>query len=224
MTDYAKYWKPQSEAEAQWSIDAGHYGEAFWQWGRDYCETLQKARPALPGVLDYGCGVGRVLMCFDDELRVGVDVSEEMLALAEKNDPRCLWLKTDGRSIPLPDERVGFAYSLLVLQHMDAVDVTAIVKEIYRVLLPGGGCYLMFSAFGRPYFPMAIVPKAGHLWTGNPRTSCHAAHDALAYTPDIIANLATAAGFGDFGIERVGDGPEHYLVLHAQKQVSCAGG
>jgi len=223
MTDYARYWRPQSEAEAMWSIDTGHFGEAFWQWGRAYHEALEQERPALPGVLDYGCGVGRVLMHFDDELRIGVDVSEEMLALAEKNDPRCLWLKGDGRSIPLPDECVGFAYSLLVLQHMDAADVAAVVREIHRVLLPGGRCYLMFSAFGRRWTPTAVVPKTGHTWTGNPATSHHAAHDTLAYTRDIVNELAEAAGFEQIDVAHIG-GEWGYYVLRAQKPVNRATG
>jgi SAM-dependent methyltransferase len=48
---------------------------------------------------------------------------------------------TDGRHLPLPDDSIGLAYSNQLMEHLHPDDAVAQLREIFRVLAPGG-CYL----------------------------------------------------------------------------------
>lgn len=195
MTDYAALWQPRSFEEAEFQIDAANSGDAFWQWGRDRAAELTRYMPdPCIAVLDYGCGVGRVLVNMPGLVRIGVDTSPHMLAYAWENVDGCTFRHGDGRTIPALDNSIDFVYSLLTLQHMDAADVAEIVKETWRVLTDRGRCYLQFSGFGQKWAPDAKPNRGEPRWTGERASSQHGAHDVLAYTPDIILALAADAG------------------------------
>ena len=197
MPDYAQFWAPQSFEEAEFHIDTGHTGAAFWVWGRDMAALVEGYYPDEPvaTVVDYGCGVGRVLKCLKAERRIGIDVSPEMLALAKRYARGCEFIEGDGRSIPLADGEADMVYSVLVLQHMDAADAARIVSETARVLRKGGRCFLQFSGFGEAWSPTATLPRSACTWTGSRDTSGHGARQALAYTSDIVRFLGSVAGF-----------------------------
>lgn len=220
MTDYASYWAPQSIEEAQYWIDTGNSGEAFWAWGErqaaQLCEYMTSA-PLL--TVDYGCGVGRVLRCMPGARRVGVDVSEEMLALARENAPDCEFIKGDGRSIPLENDSATFIYSLLTLQHMDGADSLSVVRDAWRVLRRGSSCFLQFSRFGRTrWTPDAVVQRGESSWTGQRSGSWCGAHGALCYESADIELIADMAGFQNYRIKEFTFDPEHpYWALVATK-------
>lgn len=73
-----------------------------------------------------------------------------MLNLARQRipDSNVTFLKTGGRRIPVPGNSIDFLYSLLVLQHLDRGDARRVVGDCYRVLKPGGRCYLQFPEYG----------------------------------------------------------------------------
>lgn len=196
MTEYAGYWQPQSLPHAQFLIDTEAGGEAFWQRGKHAADWLCTLLPAMAYVIvDYGCGVGRVLQHMPGSRRIGIDVSAEMLAYARTACCGCEFIQGDGRSIPLPDGSVDFVYSLLTLQHMDAEDVVAVVADVARVLNRGGRCLLEFSTFGPAWAPHARINRDGESsWTGERSGSWSSAHGALAYTPDVVRQITAAAG------------------------------
>lgn len=94
-----------------------------------------------PVVLEWGCGLGRVLSVIDIPCRrIGVDLSPAMLdgARAVLTDDVAL-LPTEGTHVDLPDASVDFCYSYLVLQHVPTrAGVQAILRELARVTRPGG--------------------------------------------------------------------------------------
>lgn len=211
---YARCWAPGSLPEAMFQIDVGNDGDAFWAWGRERAAELGRYMPrGAECVVDYGCGVGRVLTAIDAPCRIGVDVSREMLALAAGTDPACEWRLTDGRSIPLGDGEADFVYSLLVLQHMDAVDVRAVLADVARVLRPGGTCYLLFSGFGHEWRPDATLNRAPCVWRGSRQGAWHPAHGALCYAPNILEGLALAAGLDAWQVLQAGDDAHLYWAL-----------
>ena len=53
--------------------------------------------------------------------------------------------RCDGTSVPaVPDDAVDVAYSLLTLQHVEREDAFALLRELRRVVRPGGRLYLTF--------------------------------------------------------------------------------
>jgi ubiquinone/menaquinone biosynthesis C-methylase UbiE len=45
---------------------------------------------------------------------------------------------TDGRTLPLPDNRIALAYSNQLMEHLHPDDALAQLREVFRVLAPGG--------------------------------------------------------------------------------------
>jgi 2-polyprenyl-3-methyl-5-hydroxy-6-metoxy-1,4-benzoquinol methylase len=95
-------------------------------------------------VLDYGCGVGRVLMPLAEqaERAVGVDVSPSMLAEARRNaDARELTEQVDliepsGMAALAPE--FDLVHTALVLQHIPVRDGEAIRDTLLSLVAPGG--------------------------------------------------------------------------------------
>ena len=90
-------------------------------------------------VLDLGSGTGFFtdLLASSYQQVIGLDISTKMLSFAKENrNKNILWLEADAHKIPLQDSSVDFIYSNLVIQWFDPLD--SAVKEIFRVLKPGG--------------------------------------------------------------------------------------
>jgi SAM-dependent methyltransferase len=124
--------------------------EEFFAWGeREIDETLADgARHGLPAAfesaLDFGCGAGRLTqaMARRFESCEGVDISPAMVRLAvelNRRGERCRFRVNESDSLAaFEDASFDFAYSSLVLQHMDPPLARGYVAELVRVLRPGG--------------------------------------------------------------------------------------
>lgn len=96
--------------------------------------------------LDLGCGPGRLAVALARQAPrleiVGLDLSEEMLALARTRaarhglSPRVSFLKGDNGRIPCPDASFDFVVSSSSLHHW--ADPVAVFDEVARVLKPAG--------------------------------------------------------------------------------------
>lgn len=138
--------------------------EEFFQTGRDELRDLiDDCRRHVGSVstrctLEFGCGVGRLLIPASEsaEVCVGVDVSDAMRAEAARNCERF-----DRRNIQLVEAleeaaaingRYTFIYSYIVLQHLDpsrGLDVIAALLE----LLDSGGTAALHVTYGRSKYP-----------------------------------------------------------------------
>lgn len=85
-------------------------------------------------VLEIGCGVGRLMK----PGYYGVDISENMLEIAQKRNPDAYFFLTDGRSLQFEDNFFHSVYSVLLFQHLPLEGVEAYIKESARVLVVGG--------------------------------------------------------------------------------------
>jgi ubiquinone/menaquinone biosynthesis C-methylase UbiE len=102
-------------------------------------------------VLDFGIGVGRVskeiLKEFPQVKVTGVDESKRMLAYCKKYIPKeyraRLRLFHFNKMHRIKDNSVDFAFSLHVLQHVEASKFQKSVQELHRVIKPGGFLYLL---------------------------------------------------------------------------------
>ena len=134
--------------------------ERFFASGERHVEeVLSRVRQLVnPGfrperVLDYGCGVGRVLIPFARRAQqaVGIDVSPSMLDEARSN---CDALAVSGVELGTPDalDRLGkfdLVHSVLVLQHMPAREGERVLTELVEALNPGGVGVIQVPIGGR---------------------------------------------------------------------------
>ncbi len=89
-------------------------------------------------ILDVGCGTGKQLSLLPGDLNaVGIDLSEAMLAEAEKQVPgHCS--QADATDIPFDDNSFDLILSQFALheKHTDTIELE--LKEVRRLLKPGG--------------------------------------------------------------------------------------
>jgi SAM-dependent methyltransferase len=91
--------------------------------------------------LEIGCGDGALSIRAAGHAgeSLGMDVTD---ALIPKTLPGNFhFVRTDGVTIPLDDGAVGFAYSNQLMEHLHPDDAAGQLKEIARVLAPGGVYY-----------------------------------------------------------------------------------
>jgi arsenite methyltransferase len=116
--------------------------------------------------IDVGCGPGNVTASLaraagPDGLALGVDISEPMLARAVRAEagPQIGFLRADAQRLPLRDETVDAVLSVAVLQLIP--DPVAALKEMGRVLRPGGRLAVMVPTAGRAARFWRMLPNAG---------------------------------------------------------------
>ena len=135
-------------------------------------EFVRLAAAAASGrrALEIGCGPGRLLLPMSRHFGEihGVDISEEMAALARKrlrNVPNARVHVTSGSDLgALSDDYFDFVYSYAVFQHIPSRDVVlSYLREAKRVLKPGG--ILCCQLRGAPPIASELEHEA-ETWTG----------------------------------------------------------
>ena len=129
----AEHWEAEATRWAAWARAAGH--DAYW-YHRDAFFALVPA--AGQGALEVGCGEGRVTrdLIARGHRVTAVDISQTLIGLARDADRTSTYLLADGATLPFGDATFDLvvAYNSL----MDVDDVPGVVREISRVLAPGG--------------------------------------------------------------------------------------
>ena len=115
--------------------------------------ALARVHRAMPlvgrSVLDYGCGVGRfaaLLQSFGC-IYSGVDIAEEMVAIALHQRPGGDFKVLENARIPHDDATFDLVTSIAVIHHNAYETQERIVDEILRVLKPTG-FLVLFEAIG----------------------------------------------------------------------------
>jgi len=102
-------------------------------------------------VLEVGCGTGNLALLvarrYPDARVVGLDPDPRALALAgRKAARRGVAVTLDrgfGGALPYPDESFDRVLSSLMLHHLEPAEKPAMLREIARVLRPGGRLHLL---------------------------------------------------------------------------------
>jgi SAM-dependent methyltransferase len=157
LTGIGRAWGRLADADPLWAIcvdpegrNGGWDPAAFFAKGAEEIErTLSRAGElGLPvsgrRALDFGCGAGRLTrpLAARFDLAVGVDISREMLDLAERDNPvagRCLFVRNAEPDLAVfPPGDFDLVYSSIVLQHLTPGLIRSYLTEFARVVRPGG--------------------------------------------------------------------------------------
>ena len=148
-------WEEQAPNWIRWAREPDH--DSYWRFHR---ESFLASLPSAGRLtLDVGCGEGRVTR----DLRelghrvVGIDQSETMIAAAREADPEGEYVIADAAALPFEDGSADLAISFMALMDMD--DMVGAVRELGRVLEPGG---VLIAAVVHPINSAGeFVPREG---------------------------------------------------------------
>jgi demethylmenaquinone methyltransferase/2-methoxy-6-polyprenyl-1,4-benzoquinol methylase len=162
-------------------------------WWRRTARTFSGilSRPGAQ-VLDLCCGTGDMAFALRRQgprSRItGADFSHAMLVLASgKSASRPMrWIEADALRLPFPDQSFDLITSAFGFRNL--ADYDASLREIRRVLRPGGECGILefneprglLGQLYRVYFK-AILPRIGKLISGN--------KGAYSYLPASVARF-----------------------------------
>jgi SAM-dependent methyltransferase len=126
---------------------------------------ILRGLPAGARVLDLGCSDGAHVERLSMGGRVfGVDVAQHRLARAKRVAPVAAAL---GEHLPFRDEAFDFVYVSHVLHH--AAEHVAVLRQIHRVLKPGGVLFLIETVDDNPVMRLARTLRPE--WDSDPVTT-----------------------------------------------------
>lgn len=178
--------------------------DRFYASGAEHVDWLMgllgDVRPQR--ALDFGCGVGRIVVAMAqrwDEV-TGVDVSPSVLAECRRAcDARGL---TNVRlSERIPDEQFDLVHSAIVLQHIPVAEGYGLIDELARRVAPGGvgALHVTLRAGTRRarvfLWCMKHVPFAPNVWNLARRRAWSYPHMQMnTYRLDVILERLAACG------------------------------
>jgi cyclopropane fatty-acyl-phospholipid synthase-like methyltransferase len=159
-------WNARAREDAGYYVAFGRRDQddaGFFATATDVINALETELRRVPlaqrggwRALEIGCGPGRLMRPMSRHFVEihGVDVSEEMIALAKdklRDIPNAHVHATDGAHLTVfEDESFDFVYSYAVFQHIPSREVVLqYLREIRRVLKPGGLAHLQFNGLPR---------------------------------------------------------------------------
>ncbi|MEX0907108.1 MAG: methyltransferase domain-containing protein [Gemmatimonadota bacterium] len=160
-TDPARAWehfartKPFHAVYEPYERECGNV-DAFFSTGEQHVATVLRVRPdwTPASVLDFGCGVGRMLRAFSDRASrvVGVDASPTMRAAARRLCP--------GTEICGSLDEVEGTYDLIhsytVFQHIPVRAGMELIARLSQMVNPGG-LMLLHVTYGRDCPPIRNI-------------------------------------------------------------------
>lgn len=113
-----------------------------WRFGRGYVSELARERYRKMfhdgrRALDVGCGVGAAAQHAGDAAYFGIDLSE-LLVAAGRGERGLALAAADVTRMPFADGSFDRVLCMGVLHHLSADEVDAALREMARVLEPGG--------------------------------------------------------------------------------------
>jgi len=154
-------------------------------------------------VLDACCGTGDLAVAAHEAGAagvVGLDFSERMLERARRKAPELEWVQGDVLALPFEDARFESAVVGFGVRNVE--DLEAALKELRRVLRPGGRLGILEITTPRgwlaPFYKLwfdRIVPLLGRLLPGGDAYTYLPASVRRFPDPDALATLLEQHGF-----------------------------
>lgn len=121
-------------------------------WVEDFVIQFTGALPATTSMLDLGCGPAWEMqrMARAGLTQVGFDLSDELLKIAQKNNPKAKFVQGDMRQLPFEHHSFDGVFAKASLLHLKKEEVPAVIDEIARVLKPKGIFYVGIKKTRRP--------------------------------------------------------------------------
>lgn len=152
---------------------------------------LEDLAPVQGRVLDVGCGAGQVAKAVKRErpdLEVmGCDVSHSAIAAAGAHAEGVDFKLATAEHLPFADSDLDFVWIFDVLEHVENPET--VLREVARVLKPGGGFHIVLPLEGQPRTLYRVV-GAGTRWTAKLR---HGGH-IQTFSADGFRRLADSCG------------------------------
>jgi SAM-dependent methyltransferase len=137
-------------------------------------------------LLDVGCGVANAHKQLVDRVGKlsGIDVSAASIAVARQRNPGIQYEVFDGTHLPFGDRSFDVIFAINVFHHVPVAQRPGLVKDIHRVLRPGG-LFVIFEH--NPLNPVTrrVVDK------------CEFDEDAVLLKRQDSEALLRGCGFGD---------------------------
>ena len=163
--------------------------------GLDRCWRKRALRGIQGNVLDVACGTGDMAVSLVERgcTVTGVDISEEMLAIARQKAPMVTFMIADAEHLPFPDasfDAVTCAFGVRNFVHLEQG-----LNEMLRVLKPGGQLVILELAtpdnpLVKPFYNLytrRIIPWLGSRFAGN--------REAYTYLPVSIERFPKGDAF-----------------------------
>ena len=134
-------------------------------------------------VLDVGCGVGKTDQFLAPNLGrlSGTDVSPASLECARRENPEVQYEVFDGCTLPFENASFDAAFLICVLHHVLPAERAALLREVRRVLTPGGVLFVFEHNLFNPLTRLVVA-------------RCEFDRDANLLTRKLTEQLIGAAG------------------------------
>jgi ubiquinone/menaquinone biosynthesis C-methylase UbiE len=143
-------------------------------------------------VLDIGCGTGTLLLLLRDAPAgarvVGLDGDVTILRLAQAKDPALPLVCGLSSQLPYVDSSFTRATSTLMLHHLTHAEKLQTLREVYRVLRPGGELHV--ADWGKPHNAVMGLLSRVLLWSTH---GDRVADNLQGRLPELFASV----GFAD---------------------------
>lgn len=120
-------------------------------------------------LLEIGCGTGRALQAFAETapgkgLRVGLDLSYQMLAHIQTKHIAPILIQGDGACLPLQAARFDAIFMAFTLELFSEADIYRVLQECHRVLRPAGRIGVVALASTPRTFALRLYELAHRLF------------------------------------------------------------
>jgi ubiquinone/menaquinone biosynthesis C-methylase UbiE len=112
------------------------------------CFWMKRSRNYRRRTLDVGCGTGEYIRRANELgfTASGLEPADAMRAAAFNKNPGATIVSGVATELPFPDESFDLVICIEVLRYLDRSDIRQALRQIHRVLRPGGTMFLTMSA------------------------------------------------------------------------------